>query len=538
MKQKQCLDDIVVYNYKYSIEIELVQKMTRTPVVEDADFKYEESSLRGQITLGRKDPLRVRIELGCEKVTNQGHASVHKDTRELEEWFDKLEPRFRDCILRTTRFSLAFWREGLFWYVYNPYRCDEFGLWDSGGSACIVKFCSKDSLRRHLMILLLRAYAYQVPKAREIGLEEMPEEKNGSFDIEIFHVTFHCCQLHDLRLLQRGPPTVAPGRADADECLSDTQDGDLIDDIQRERDNDTDGSKRERFAWLKSHRVTWARCAAGGVRRKRDPGITSPESKSTWHQYYVEEPERLFSLWGEKHITDGMFDEANRGMQSYACYVVCAGMTRIIAPEYWSPKILDVIVMCGDCYYTRSKLEAEMKSAKREYAHVACWNKYLSDRFKIGETLFEARMLPAICGRLYGRSSECLWALLDRLFSDYHFGILTCETACLGLFKYCGAYYMCDVSSFGPPLFQYGHGTVYLLRATTLRKFLTVLVLTINSYESSRFTLNPVEILRILEVGPSFDSRDRMFDRKSKSPSRRLASRMRAFSGQRRITRK
>ncbi|EZA54012.1 hypothetical protein X777_05861 [Ooceraea biroi] len=513
VKEKQRLDDIVVYNYKYSIEIELMQKMRKIPVMQDADFMYEESALRGQIMLRRKDPLKVRIELGCRKMTDPGYVSVHEDTRKIEEWFDKLETQYRDCIFRTTRFSLAFWREGVFWYVYNPYRCDEFGLWDSGGSACIVKFCSKDSLRRHLMILLLRAYGYQVPRSQDRS--QISEE--NVFDIEIFYVTLRCCRLHDLKLLERVPPE-SPRHMD--ECSLDLL-GDPGDEIDREevkREDDSKGPKREKLAWLKSHRVTWSRCAAINRRKRGSIKLAVRDSKARWHQYYVEEADRLFSLWGEMHVTDSIFDETNRGMQTYACYVVCAGMTRIIAPEYWSSRILDVIVMCGDRYYTRSKLEAELKSAKREYAHVACWDKYLSDRFKIGETLFEARMLPAICGRLYGRSNECLWRLLERTFTDHHFGILACESACLGLFTFCGTYYMCDVNSYGPPFFRYGHGTVYLLRATSFRKFVTVLVLTIGSYESSRFTLNPVEILRILEVDPAFDSRARTTERRKIAP--------------------
>jgi len=521
--RKQRLDDIVVYNYKYSIEIELIQGLKRAKLTRDANFEYEERGFRSRIALRRKDPLRVRIELGCEKVTEPGFLPVHEDMRSFEEWFDGLETtQYRDCIFRTTRFSLAFWRQGSFWYVYNPYRCDEFGLWHEDGSACIVKFCSKDSMRRHLIILLLRAYRYDVPTSDDFQVDRFSERY--MFDVDIFGVTFRCCQLHDLKLLQRGPPPGVPSRAD--ECLSDSLVEDLAsDEIDRgeidreEKSNDSQEPKRERLAWLKSHRVTWSRCsgaaaaaaAAAAGRRKRPTSInvapTSTECKPKWHQYTVEEPDRLYSLWGEIHVTDGMFDEANRGMQTYACYVVCAGMTRIVAPEYWSSKILDVIVMCGDRYYARSKHEAELKSAKREYAHVACWNKYLSDRFKIGETLFEARMLPAICGKLYGKSSECLWTILERAFSDYHFAILTCESACLGLFKFCGTYYVCDVNSFGPPLFRYGAGTVYLLRATSFRKFVTVLVLTIGSYESSRFALNPVEILRILEMDPTFDPR-------------------------------
>ncbi|XP_014483133.1 PREDICTED: uncharacterized protein LOC106748781 [Dinoponera quadriceps] len=478
VRRRQRFDDVVVYNYKYSVELELIQEMRDVPVAREVDGKYEESELKKQIALPRKDPLKVRVELGCRKITEPASAPVHEDTRRIEEWFDLLAARYRNCVLRTSRFSLAFWQDGLFWYLYNPYRCDKYGFWDDEGRACIVKFCSRDSLRRHLMILLLRAYAPTDP-ARQ--------SQRDVFDIQIFHVTFHCCQLHNLKLLQRGPRP--SGRVD--ECPSDpldVSDGELTD----RTDDDGTRDTREKVTWLKRFPVTWSRCPASGRKRR-------PSGKERWHHYYVEEFNRLFSLWGQIHVTDGMFERANRGMQTYACYVVCAGMTRITAPEYWGPKILDVIVMCGDRYYARSKLEAEGKTG--EYAHVSC--RYLSDRFEIGGTVFEARMLPAVPGRLYAKSDECLWRSLERTFADHLFAVLTCETACLGLFKFCGAYYMCDVNSFGPPLFKYGHGAPYLMRATSFRKFLTMLVATVGSSDRSRFTLNPVEILKVVEAPAS-----------------------------------
>ncbi|XP_012234573.2 uncharacterized protein [Linepithema humile] len=524
VKEQQRLDDVVVYNYKYSVEIELLQELKDIPVARDIDFDYEESGLRRRITLHRKDPLRVKVELGSQKITDLEYVPVHEDTQKIEEWFDELSQRYRNCIFRTTRFSLAFWKDDQFWYLYNPYRCDEFGLWDDDGYACIVKFCSKDSLKRHLMILLLRAYAYEVLESRDPSGSQIG--KDDVFDVQIFHVNFHCCQLHNLKLLQRG--AFKPPRC-VDECSSGSLEIGDQDASDIEESEGDPKEPREKATWLKRFRVTWSRCASASRQRQAADKVKAQQSgKAKWHQYYVEEVNRLFSLWGEIHITDGMFDEANRGMQMYACYVVCAGMTRIIAPEYWSPKILDVIVMCGDRYYTHSKLEAELKSTRSEYAHVSCWNRYLSDSFKIGETLFEARILPAVCGRLYVRTNECLWQSLERMFFDHHFGILTCETACLGLFKFCGAYYVCDVNSFGPPLFQYGHGAAYLMRATSFCKFVTVLVLIIGSPECSQFSLNPVKILRVVEVGPDF--RARMGERRNRFG--RLVGRKRAFNEQ------
>lgn len=587
VKDKQRLDDIIVYNYKYSVEVELIQELNDIPIVTDIPWDYEERNMTRKVALQRKELMNFELEIGSEKITDEQNAPVHKGTRKIEEWFDKLKIRYRNCIFRTTRFCVAFWKDNLFWYLYNPYRCDKFGYWDDSGYACIMKFCTRQSLKRHLMILLLRAYVYSAPKpekdesevekpdtsgeevetpqpeaaqaasvvpseATEVTVtaeegregeedgegtvvtedtgptetpgvtdeahgaeqpeatiepetkeEETKEDKEEEFyTIQIFHIRHHCCQIHNLRLLQRGAPKPAKhlvSRKTIDDCPFDPLD--VRDACAIEQEEDDLKEAIEKPTWLKLYKITWAKCMAAPQKKKSTKETGT--GKMRWHQYVVEESNKLFSLWGEIHITDGMFERENRGMQTYACYVVCAGMTRIMAPEYWSSKILDVIVMCGDRYYTYSKLEADFKSTKNEYSHVNCWNRYLMSHFNIGETMFEAKVLPAICGRLYSKGSKYLWQSLEQLFLKYQFGILTCESSCLGIFKFCGAYYMCDVNSFGPPLFTYGEGVVYLFRSTYFYKFITVLVLTIGSPECSQFALNPIEILKVMDVGPS-----------------------------------
>ena len=334
-------------------------------------------------------------------------------------------------------------------------------------------------------------------------------------------MTHLCCQIHNLKLLQRGAPKPARRsvrKKTIDDCPFDPLD--VRDPCTIEQEEGDLKEPIEKPTWLKLYKITWAKGLSLPQKKK---GKEFTVGKMRWHQYVVEESNKLFSLWGEIHITDGMFERENRGMQTYACYVVCAGMTRIMAPEYWSSKILDVIVMCGDRYYTHSKVEAEFKSTKNEYSHVNCWNRYLMSHFKIGETMFEAKVLPAICGRLYAKSGKYLWQSLEQMFLKYNFGILTCESSCLGIFKFCGAYYMCDVNSLGPPLFSYGEGAVYLLRATYFLKFVTVLVLTIGSPECSQFALNPIEILKVVDVGPSVfpvtrDKKDRKRMPKTECP--------------------
>ncbi|KAI4504883.1 hypothetical protein M0802_000433, partial [Mischocyttarus mexicanus] len=166
IKDKQRLDDIIVYNYKYSIEIELIQEMKDLPRITTIDWEFEETNLRRKEKLNRAELMKVKLEIGSTKITDEYKGPVYKATKNIEDWFDKLPVQYRHCILRTTKYSLAFWQDGLFWYLYNPYRCDEFGYWNDDGYACIMKFCTRQSLKRHLIILLLRAYVYDIPKSK------------------------------------------------------------------------------------------------------------------------------------------------------------------------------------------------------------------------------------------------------------------------------------------------------------------------------------------------------------------------------------
>lgn len=515
----QKLDEVGIYNYVYDVEVELVQEMKDIPRITNVGWDFVESN-HGRLTeIERKDLLKFDSKIGVEKRTDEQTTPVHKGTKEIEKWFDRLPYQYQNCIFRTNRYCLAFWKEGLFWYLYNPYRCNDFGFWDDTGYACIMKFCSRNSLKRHLMVLLLRAYVYKLPEpklrkvdpvksdakatAKEDDVTKMDadlaegEARKDLFTIQIFQMIYKKCKLKNMKLLEgRGPkPMLRPVKNNrtAEVCPYDPLDSENWCDKNEEIEN------RESPDWLRRFKVTWTRCPSAKKRIVRDSIVTG---KLRWHQYYVEEPRKLFSLWGEIHPTQTLFPPEHRGKQSFACYVVCAGMTRITAPEYWSSKTLDAVVMCGDKYYTMSMLEAELKAKRPEYANVENWGRYLSKNFKIGETVFHGSLLPDIAGKLYVKSSSSLWVTLENMFLEHPFAILTCESTCVGIFKFCGAYYMCDAHSTGPPLFQYGCGVIYLIRTTTFSKLINVLTLTIASTECSDFVLNPIQISSVVDIGP------------------------------------
>lgn len=414
IRKNQRLDDVVVYNYKYGIELELIHELKEIPRITDVNWDFMEKTLKKREELERKELMHTPEVIGSENNSIAQQSPVHKTTKEIEDWFDKLDLQNKNCVFRTTRFSLAFWKDGLYWYLYNPFRCDKFGFWNDCGYGCIVKFCSRDSLKRHLIILLLRAYVYeahfemnkdgadeqekeeneregqegeqnpdnkleeglpnegdgnqenQVENSRNLdrlednkiqgheaqGLEkEESELKKDVFTIQIFHMTYHCCKIHNIKLLQRGVPKPKLQFLPKMELYTFPVDSEeLSDSCITEEEEEFDISEREKIekqSWLKSMTITWARFSSTKKKKNEKDILTK---KLMWHQYYVEEEGKLFSLWGQVHIKDPVFPVENRGKQSYACYVIFAGMTRLTAPEYWSPRTLDAILFCGDGY--------------------------------------------------------------------------------------------------------------------------------------------------------------------------------------------
>ncbi|XP_011311578.1 uncharacterized protein [Fopius arisanus] len=461
--KKLHLDDIVVYNYKYSGEITLEDQLS-VPNVSGV-WTFLEPSVK-KIKLQRRGELmKMTEELGWEKINHDNPGPVHRDTASIEKFLGSIPDCCHNFILRTWRFCLAMWKDGNFWYLYNPYRCDPLGYWDDHGSACIMKFTSRNTLNRHTVILLLRACAC---KPNPIKAPEAPEDP---LLIQLFKITYTCAKIHNLKLLERTPPKSRGKKSWKDENVKPLP--------------ENHPSPVEKSSWLKTQHIIWTKC-------------TKDVKKIKWHEYNVDEPHRVFSLWGEIHPTEDIFSRKNRGNQVYACYAVAAGMTRIMAPEYWTPKTLDAIVMCGDRYYTLSRHQSDGDTSKGEF--VADSRMRLLRHFKIGDILFEIDITKGMTGRLY--TEESLWKILEQFFLNHSFVIITCENSCLGVFKLSGAYFMMDVDSVGPPVFTLGDGVGYVVRVTSYRRLIVSLIVTIGTIECSVFCIRPVEVLKILDVGP------------------------------------
>ncbi|XP_058808704.1 uncharacterized protein LOC131674205 [Phymastichus coffea] len=516
LRDTQRFDDVLVYNYKYSVELQLVHELKKVRIVQDVTFDYFEKTMKKKRQLRRKEMTLTKSNFSTEKTRDEYGATVHRETRRIEKWFDNLDDVYSNCIFRTSRFTLAFWKDGSFWYLYNPYRCDEFGFWNDDGFACFVKFCSRDSLKRHLVILTLRAYAYEceVQNTDDYYSESVTTKSYASsmgkrkrFTLQIYQLIYHSCHIHNVKLLLREPRKPKPQlieKKQSELCTFDPLEE--VNPCDEPKDDISDVSffyhckkniRMEKFEWLEDE-IIWARYPTP-AKPRCGPGA---DKLPKWHNYEIVSSKRLYILWGTKHILQKTFPEENRGKQAATCYAVCAGMCLINAPEFWDAETLDDIVICGDKFYSEryGKLKEVCVKIIKGNLPVDDWDERPTDKFRIGNMTFDLEAKSAIHGRLYFKSNRCLWQTLQRFFQNNTFGVLTCESAQLAVFKHYGVYFMLDVASYGPPIFERGAAMAYLIRATCFVDFMKNLVLVIGAPECCKFTLRPMEIVDTVDL--------------------------------------
>ena len=99
-KNNQRFNDVLVYNYKYSVELQLVHELKDIPVVKGVSFKYVEKALHKQRMKPRKELTVVKSGFGTEQTKDSFKLSVHKGTKIIEKWFDELEDCYTNCIFK------------------------------------------------------------------------------------------------------------------------------------------------------------------------------------------------------------------------------------------------------------------------------------------------------------------------------------------------------------------------------------------------------------------------------------------------------
>ncbi|XP_043465461.1 uncharacterized protein LOC122500551 [Leptopilina heterotoma] len=472
VKKRQRLNDVVINNYKYNIELELVDELNSI-ADSSTPFNYLKSFTRKQ--LNRNELMHIPETLGLKKASNLKKFANRNSTHKLmEEWLDAIDLlSHMNCILKTGEFSLAFWREGYFWYLYNPYRCNEYGFFDDCGYNCIMKFCSMDSLKRYLIVLLSTVQIIHNDdlKNNKMGGTNQTEIKNedsksaNTFTIQLFKMNFYCCKVHNVPKVHN--KKLCPSLVDKFQLLAHDR-----------KINNEDCDFEFNDSCIDDEGKSEETLHPSEIKQENNIKKKKLNENFLWKQYQVEEEDTLFSM--HTNISNEIFPQQNQEKYFYACYVICAGMTRLISPEFWTPQTLNAILFFGRIYYTSNNQEEKLNHETIETLNTATINQ-LTEEFKIANFAFQLKIFPASHGHLHNKYTKCLKTAVEKCFLKHNFAILTCKNSCLGFFKDYASYYIFDVRSKNS-----GKGTACLLRTTYFHKFMKNLLLLIDSVQQTK----------------------------------------------------
>lgn len=249
--------------------------------------------------------------------------------------------------------------------------------------------------------------------------------------------------------------------------------------------------KNESISWLnlQNSLPVWSRRY-----RRNTAGNYRNKPLSKLNKYDVEIEDCLWSLWGNLHPEERVFQRRSRGRQYLAIYVVACCAASVFNLAEWSGQLLNKIVTSGTKYFEESISKAKNKcNALRN----------MSSDCALESIKFVVYIDQVCCGELYRyptRSHMNLCEALNYFFNHHQFGILKVHNRALAI-GLClgekGGYFMYDCQEKGHPVFTKQKGGSYLLRTRHLHVLHYCIVVTLNvQSENVKFGIHRVAMLR------------------------------------------
>lgn len=229
-------------------------------------------------------------------------------------------------------------------------------------------------------------------------------------------------------------------------------------------------------AWLDVDPLPWSmrlqKTIDGKVRGRAD---------TLWHNWNIELPKSLFSLFGTIHQLSEKFSPETRGRQTLANLTVAIGMTDIYDFPQWNAAVLDAILVNGDNYFTECIKDIDDKDYE-----IAIED--LKGECSIFPYKFSVAFVPFVSGTMFlvHPKQFNLYKGL-RAFFDTHESRCGIVSVTKGEWKKHLAfgrtqereYFMFDSDSFGAPMFVDYDGTCYILRCASFKRLLHVMTVTL-----------------------------------------------------------
>lgn len=250
--------------------------------------------------------------------------------------------------------------------------------------------------------------------------------------------------------------------------------------------------QNESVKWLNFQNAIpmWSR-----LRRRNIQGQYRNIPPTKHNQYDIEIAGYLWSLWGSLHPNAAVFNKNSRGRQYLACCVVACCAASIYNLSDWNCRLLDNIIISGDCYHSQS-----LTSIKKQDYEFCLEN--LNSICFLNKIAFEVHLEFRVYGKLYASSNRVDMNLAEALmyfFNHWHFGIISIKKRCLafGVIKRNDNthYFMYDCQSQEFPLFPKQQAASYLLKTNKLQILLYCMIVTLNiQYYNVRFDIHSVEV--------------------------------------------
>lgn len=229
-------------------------------------------------------------------------------------------------------------------------------------------------------------------------------------------------------------------------------------------------------AWLEVDPLPWSRRM-----KKTVDGRARGKPDTMWHNWNIEIPRSLYSLFGTIHQLSEKFSPETRGKQTLACLTVAIAMTDIYELVQWNPAVLDAILVNGDNYFKECIAEISDKNYEIRVDD-------LKPDCSIFPYSFKVKFLPVINGTMFlvHPKQFNLYKGLRVFFDQYESrcGIVSVTKSEWRKHVAFGRteereYFMFDCDSFGSPMFLDFDGSSYVLRCTSFKRLLHVLTVTL-----------------------------------------------------------
>lgn len=226
-----------------------------------------------------------------------------------------------------------------------------------------------------------------------------------------------------------------------------------------------------------------------------------------WHRFRVLTPRSLI-IRGSRSMSDLRFKYRSRGRQAAPCSVVALVYGRLFHPREWTQEHVDQVLKYGDKLFRLSLVRSQVK--EDEYMRTSLvHNEFYVGVYKVLICVEDS----GIRGNLFSESAGCsdLAKGLQKFLrdSDGLGGVITAQGNSVAVWRQTpeADYLYYDPAPCDETGVRHPGGTACLMRFKCLNDLCDHVLKSVNRHYDSRYCIDRVTVLRVVEVGRPFVTR-------------------------------